>query len=274
MLEKLKYVNNQGEVFKFGVAGVYANENDLRDFGWSYDSDNNKIGGFTKSVTTKSLSVIICAETKQKCRQIKKQMYEVFEKDVLAESPGKLYIGDYYLPCYIVKSVKSDYLNSYRMSVNLTIVTEADTWFKDLTIALRPGEQAEDLSGRGYNYGYEYDYSSSSGNSYQANQEGFCSCDFIFTIYGYADNPEIIINNHVYKLNYTVQKDEQVAIDSRKKRITLTKKNGATRNLFRYRDKTSDIFEKVPSGNINIYLNNNYDCDIMLLLERSEPEWT
>lgn len=274
MLEKLKYVNNQGEVFKFGVAGVYANENDLRDFAWSYDSDNNKIGGFTKNVTTKSLDVIICAETKQKCRQIKNQMYKVFEKDVLAEIPGKLYIGDYYLPCYIVESAKSDYLNSYRMAVTLKIATEADTWLKDVTIELRPGEQTEDATGRGYNYGYEYDYSASSGNGLQAVQEGISSCDSLITIYGYAANPEIVINNHVYQLNYTVQDDEQVTIDSRNKKITLTKKNGATLNLFRYRNKTSDIFAKVPSGNINIYQNNNFDCDIVLLIERSEPEWT
>ena len=70
-----------------------------------------------------------------------------------------------------------------------------------------------------------------------------------------------------------VETNEFLTIDSVLKTIVLTKRDGSTENCFNYRNKDSYIFEKIPSGTSNIS-SGNFNFEITLLEERSEPKWT
>ena len=200
-------------------------------------------------------------------------MFELFEQDIINEVPGKLYIGNYYLECFIYASDKSEYLVGPYTKLSLKVVTITDTWVKDELFQYRYETIESDDSGRGYSYGYEYDYSASPGNATQFANSNFNEAEFIMTIYGYAQNPAISIGGHIYALNYTIQAGERVEIDSKRQTIRLYKMNGATVNIFRFRDRKNDIFHKIKSGEQAIYWNADFNFDLLLKAERSEPIW-
>ena len=104
MLEKFKYINHLGETLEFGKSPLFVNENDLRDFSWDVTKKNNKISGFSKGIVSKTIPIILKAETKDEAKRMKNRLFEVFEKDVLAEKYGRIVVGDYYLKCYVVDS--------------------------------------------------------------------------------------------------------------------------------------------------------------------------
>lgn len=131
MLEAIKYVNHLGEVIQFGQDGIFVNENDLRDYSWGFDSNRNRVENFRKGVVSKTIPVQIVAESDTSGTRLKNAIFEICEKDVIAERPGKLYIGEYYLSCYVVGSTKSLYLAHKNMlNTSMQIVTDKD-WIRE-----------------------------------------------------------------------------------------------------------------------------------------------
>lgn len=273
MLESFKYVNHVGEVLEFGKDGLFANSNDLRDYSWLYDADKNRIENFRKGVVNKTIPVQIVANSEEEGLLKKNQLFEIFEKDVIAGQAGEIIIGDYHLQCYVHASKKSEYLTHKNLlTTSISIVGDTGNWIKETRHEFIYHE-SEDTTGRGYPYDYEYDYSSGSGNANKLVNEHFAPCHFIMKISGYAFEPSITIGDHIYKVNETVQANEILTIDSLHKTITLTKNNGVNVNLFNKREKSSYIFEKIPSGDVRVYWNSEFNFEITLFEERSEPKW-
>lgn len=273
MLESFKYVNHVGEVLEFGKDGLFANSNDLRDYSWNYDSNKNRIENFRKGVVNKTIPVQIVANSEEEGLLKKNQLFEIFEKDVIAEQAGKIIIGDYYLHGYVYASQKSEYLTHKNMlTTSISIVGDTDAWIK-VTRKEFIHQDVPDTTGRGYPYGYNYDYSM--GNGYLNNifNDHFASCDFIMKISGYAFEPTVTIGEHIYRVRETVQANEVLTIDSKAKTIILTKNNGVQVNLFSKRDRENYIFEKIPSGDLPVYWNSGFNFEITLFEERSEPKW-
>ena len=273
MLEQAKYVNHLGEVIEFGKNGIFANSNDLRDYAWLYDSDKNRIENFRKGVVNKTIPFVIFAQSEEEGIALKNKIFEVFEKDVISGQFGKIFIGEYYMNCFITASTKTEYLtNKGLLNLSATIVSDTGNWIKETRQEFIYSE-SQDETGKGYEYGFEYDYAASSGNTNIINNSHFGSCDFIMKISGYAHEPSITIGDHTYKVNDTIQENEILTIDSKAKTIILTKNNGVQVNLFSKREKSSYIFDKIPSGNSKVYWNSGFNFELTLFEERSEPKW-
>lgn len=298
MLEKVKYVNSRGESIVFGENGIYANENTLRDWEWEYSTTYGRIRGLQRKRNTRTLPVRIWAESEARGVSIKNRLHDITEVDVAAGTPGRLYIGDWYLPCYVVKSVKGDYLISKRMlSVTLTLAVESGSWYcseafnfndqgSSLTQAIvgkalvgyaQVGDSGVSIAAAvdtgSYPYDYPKGYSFSTHTDFIVN-DCAADCAWKITVHGPAANPAITIGDAVHRLNYTIPAGAYVEIDSRERTITLHTGGVTTENLFRYRDKVDDIFAAVPSGTHFIAWNGDYAFSIELHKERSEPKWT
>lgn len=106
------------------------NASSFRNYSWGYDSSNNRITSFNKSLTEIPFEVKIVDDGS--VEDCKNRIYEVFDHDVLNKASGKMYIGDYYLKGYVVKSEKSNHLVSKNhASLSFTFVTERPWWVKD-----------------------------------------------------------------------------------------------------------------------------------------------
>ncbi len=92
-----------------------------------------------------------------------------------------------------------------------------------------------------------------------------------------ADNDNEYDNdsdNEEYIHRCVVGDGDKIVINSAELAITLVKADGTQENMFRYRDKQSDVFEKISSGNHRVMWNGSFDFDLSVIHERGEPKWT
>lgn len=278
MLEQLQYRNHLGEVISFGMDGIFVNENDLRDFAWSYTSKNNRVSSFRKGVVKKTLNVIIACTSEEEGLKKRNALFEICEKDVLAEKHGRFIIGGYYMRCYVTGSKKSEYLlNKQQMKVKLTIITDFPAWVKESTSVFRRADSPV-ISGNGgtnldYVFDYPFDYASDIMNKILANED-FAASNFRMIIYGPCISPQIYISGHVYNVTTEIASNEYMIIDSVEKTIDLIRVNGEKVNCFNDRSRASYVFEKIPPGANDVTWDGNFGFDVTLLEERSEPKWT
>lgn len=228
---------------------------------------------FKEKLKEKELDIMICGPSRQEHDSNLNQLINSIELDVVTMATGKLYVGDYYIKCYLFKSKKPDrYINIAKSVLSVTLIYGKTLWIKETRSEYIWSENI-DTAGRGYNYGYEYDYTMGSGNVAKIKNTHFASCDFVLKISGYARNPMVTIGRHSYRVMETVQKNEILTIDTRNKTIVLTKNNGVQVNCYSKRDKSSYIFEPIPAGESRLYWNAAFNLEITLYEERSEPLW-
>lgn len=278
MLEKIKFINHMNETMDWGSNGIFVKYNDLHNYSWEYKKENNKISYFSQSIVKKSVPIVIACHSEEEGVQIKNRLLEICEKDVLAMQHGKLVIGDYYLKCFVSGSSKSDYLyHKGYLKITLTIVTDYPQWIKESTVTFRSSADSTAVEGTkrnlDFNVDFAYDYASELLGK-TLNNTGFVGTNFRLIIYGAVTNPIVFIAGHRYQVNYVVEINEYLTIDSVQKTITLTKRNGEVVNCFNHRDRDSYIFEKIPSGNNAVNWNGEFGFDVILVEERSEPKWT
>ena len=271
--ERLKYINHLGQVIDFGVDGFFVNANDMRDYEWEVKTKGDKITGFKRGMTSKTLPVVVFSENEQDAINKKNRLFEEVEKDVLANRAGKIVIGDYYYKCFVVESSKANYVKDKRFAkFGLGLVSDEPYWVKETKHSFRKIE-ADDEDNLDYPYDYPYDYYSGSSSQRIVNSF-FAPVGFKMVIYGAVNNPTIVIGGHSYKVNTTVSIGEYLTIDSKEKTIVLTKVSGEKVNKYNDRGRASYIFEPIPNGSSAVTWVGSFGFDITLLEERSEPKWT
>ena len=274
MLEQLKYKNHRNEVFEFGKDGIFVDTNDLHDYEWTVTQKNNRVSALERTVRTYKLPVVIICETEEKGIAARNKLHEVVEKDVLAMQHGRIIIGDYYFRCFVTKSQKKDYLRTNRhMFVDLTLTSDFPFWVKETTVPFSIVETTPGTGSLDYSFDYPIDYMGNT-QSTELNNTGFVGCNFRLIVYGPCSNPTIGIADHTYQVHCAVGSNEYLTIDSSTKKIYLTSQTGEVTNKFNDRNRDSYIFEKIPAGNNVVSWNGNFNFDVILLEERSEPKWT
>lgn len=278
MLEIVQYRNHLGENITFGQDGFFVNENDLRDFVWSYTNKNNRISSFRRNVQKKTLDVYVSCASDAEGIAKRNELFETCEKDVLAEQHGRFIIGDYYMRCYVVGSKKTEYLvNKRLMRITLSIVTDFPAWIKESSSTFRKSSSSlsPEYGGTNLDYAFDYnfDYASDVVNQVLINGD-FASSNFRMIIYGPCIGPEINISGHSYNVASELTETEYIVIDSTEKTIVLCRANGQQVNCFNDRNRESYIFEKIPSGENSVTWDGDFGFDVVLLEERSEPKWT
>lgn len=277
MIEEIVYTNHFGESVRMdGGSGIFCNMSDLRDFSYSVTAKNGRISAFSKGIVTKTLPVVIACDDAQKGTQAKNRLFEVMEKDVLAGIHGKLIIGDYYLRCFITGSAKADYLYHKRhMKLSLSVSTDFPEWIRETAYIFGYGDTGlgKVKKNLDFNRDFPSDYTSNLDGRSLLNA-GFMPANFRMVFFGAAENPALTVGGHLYQVDAVLQGNEFMTVDSLSKTITLTHTDGTVENLFKYRNRDSYIFEKIPAGLSLVSLDGCQKADVTLLEERSEPEWT
>lgn len=276
MLDKFIFENHLGQRFDGLANGVYLNYNDLRDYTWKYESINNKISRFYRSVTDRKLPLIIACNSAEEGITVKNRLVDLADADIEAKLAGRVYIGDWYTNGFVTKSSKSDYLIDKRVcKINLTLTSDDPSWYRDRKYIFVAGEDNETTNSGGidYPYDYAYDYTVSAvGRTITCNTVS--SNGFRLLIYGEITNPSITIGGNVYSVNCTVGAKETLLIDSISKTITLTTAKGQKVNYFDKRGRDNYIFEPIPAGQSLVSYAGTFSFDLTVVEKRSEPKWT
>lgn len=274
MHDKMKYVNTTGETIELGHSGMYVNYSDVRDYSWNYVAKSNKIKRFEKEIVKKELPIVIKMRNREEMIAARDRLYEVIDKDVAKVKHGRLYVGEYYLECYLIGCKNADYLLTSSIKTTLTLITDRAKWIREIKSSYATGGQpAETETYMDFAYDYAYDYSSSSGWAVFENP-GYAPADFELTIHGPCENPEVLIAGHSYLVNCELLTGEYLKINSITRKIYKVCVNGEQVNQFALRSRDSYIFEKIPAGDCVVAWDGSFGFDIVLYEERSEPRWT
>lgn len=272
MHKPIIYNNNRNEVNVFGSKELFINDMDLFDYGWSYDTNFGRVDNFRRDIQERELTISIYGKTEAEANNRKNKVFEVFEKDILANTPGKLWIGDYYLSCYIVEgAMLAYYRQGNYLSKGITIVTDTPYWIKETSNIFRSLEGGQN-SKSFYDYDYPYGYSNNLGVR-NINNNHFIESDIKIIIHGPVINPTIYINGYQYKVNTELLMGEYLTISTKDKTIIKTKNNGEQINEFYKRDKDYNIFRKISPGSSFVSWDETFTFEIIVIEERSEPKW-
>lgn len=257
--------------------------NNLFEFKWDYITQGQavqKIVKFEKYMKQKKFQILIDGKSEREYLGNLELFLQLTDVDINNVEMGKLWIDDYYLEGYIFASSKPKrYLHTNKTLIECTIICEKGNWQSEELYKFYPNyddsDQHQDYTGYGiyYPYDYPYNYSAPFSNNTILN-ESYMDTDFEITFYGANNAPEITIGGNLYKVGYSIGVDDYLKINSKTKTVVVTKYNGQKINVFRYRDKSHNIFEKIKAGGNIVQKKKSVSIDVKLFYERSEPKYT
>ena len=109
-IDEFVFENHLGQRFEGLPNGVYLNYSNLRDYSWSFDTISNRISRFYRSITSRKIPLVVYCKSGDEAASVMNRLHELAEADIVANIPGKIFVGDYYTSGYITASVKSNYL--------------------------------------------------------------------------------------------------------------------------------------------------------------------
>lgn len=272
--EKLIYKNHLNETFDLTANGLFVEHSDLYDYNWKVTQKNKKLAGLSREPASRSLPVVILCHTEAEGTAARNRLFEVAEKDVLAQKPGRLMAGEYYLKCYITGSKKENYLITRRhMRTELTVFSDQPFWVKESTFRFLPAARTRAADNHlDMPHDWPVDYTSDARLT-ELLQDGFADCGFRMVFYGPCTAPAVYVGGHKYQVHTTVQAGEYLTVDSNGKTVVLTTNTGEQASCFADRDREAYLFRPISPGVNKITWDGSFGFDITLLEERSEPKW-
>lgn len=278
------YMNSKNEKIELSGWPLMIQEPEkLFSHKWSYkakseEKNGGKIERFYKNVTEKSATISVFAESKADYEKTMKRFSEACELDIIENSPGKLYINDLYMKCFIFESDYSEYEEDfYTVEKEISIVSGFPFWIKETSYVFRTDVSLPSTGGKknlDFPYDFKCDFSSSMVGR-TINNTGIAPANFEITIYGACLNPYINIGGETYRVYASLDTGEYLKINSITKKIYKVKVNGEVVNQFNLRDRDPQpYFRKISPGINAVTWSGAYGVDVTLFEERSEPEWT
>jgi hypothetical protein len=279
LYNRVKYVNSEGtELILDDWERYLINTDALRSFSWDYTVANRpsgyggKVTRFTRPAFEKSVRIGVRGNTEAEFADRIERLHALTEVDMLANTPGKLWLNNQYINCYL--GIASD-LNVWSKRGHFAekevkvLITEP-FWCREVTQAFTVAAGTASTDGKKYTGIYPYRYGTTFSGS-TINNTHYTSCPAIITFASAGDQPSVHIAGHGYTVDTTVGTGESVVIDQVQRTILHYNIAGVATNVFQYRDKTSDIFQYIPTGTSAVLY--NADFSITLIQQRSEPTW-
>ena len=128
------YINHLNEKILLDSENVILKYQELFNYSWDADTDNGKITSFTREMATYPITVTVTADSDEEFADILNNFHSIVVKDIINHKPGRLYIGDQYLSCYISGDIKTDAFMGVPIQVkNLTVVTDHPFWIHEVS---------------------------------------------------------------------------------------------------------------------------------------------
>lgn len=157
--------------------------------------------------------------------------------------------------------------------VEITFQTPELVWVVEATRQFFPQLEETAASGIDFQYDYPFDFAGEKRGIAAWDVDHIIPSEYRMIIYGPCVNPKILINDYPYEFFVTLESREYLIIDSQRRTIRRYLTNGTVQNLFNQRAQKQTVFERIPSGLLNINWSGDYGFDLTLFLNRREPPW-
>lgn len=285
----LKYISSNGIEFDLhSFTQTKLKTADFHDVSWSPEEVKKQYGTtvnrFTKAAQTFDCTFRFKGDPAARKKQIDDFIFET-ENDIAKLTPGRIYWNQQYIEVYFISH------DCYPVDSGMTwtelkgkYYAPFPFWIEDLSIHFDPIQPdpswlPADVKGYpmdrniSYAYTYSYPYGFNSGVFYIDTPIG---ADFKIVVYGPVPKVKMTINGNNYEIDYPLRMGQKLVVDSRDtlpldKKCYVVNENNTETNVFDYRDPTSQLFKRLPGGEIVVSVSQQYTFDITLYLERSAP---
>lgn len=273
MIPSLRYVNHKGDVYDFEKGKIWPLAESLYDFSVSYQLSNGQVAGHTFEPREIPISVAMSPDDPASEMNL---FYDVLMTDVLANVPGRLYDGVWYIECLLKKHDKRYwYRDTKTRTFDLALWAPNPVWTKDVVYTF----YTQNRSSKWLNYPHPYPHSYGGSSPVESIcLDAITECDFKIEIFGYASDPSVQIGSNRYYVNVTVPSDGSLVIDSRKGVVEIVLSNGVSIDVYK---QTLDvppgsgeyIFEPIKPGSQNVSWNGDYSISLTLYEQSQERRW-
>ena len=263
------YINHLNEKILLDSENVILKYQELFNYSWDADTDNGKITSFTREMATYPITV-----SDEEFADILNNFHSIVVKDIINHKPGRLYIGDQYLSCYISGDIKTDAFMGVPIQVkNLTVVTDHPFWITDKKYEFKKGVEGKGVGYLDFPFDTPFDLMGDEKGTGSITIEHYAACDFLLTIYGPCLNPRIVIGDNLYEVRTKLDGGEYLLIDSREGTVFRVRTNGTKVNEFDNRvTSPNSPFEKIQPRYNLVSWDGSFGFDLLLFIERSEPK--
>lgn len=276
---KIIYRNNFGEELDLSDFPFMFQSENIFDYSWDYTTvDTNRRGARISSIYRNSkefsLSVAIHAPTQYEFKKALEKFFRVTERDVLANTPGKLVVNNrVYMTGFIMASSNQYWSKGIRTDLKgIKFLSPYPWWCRNKVFIYRESEEPWlTYTWLDYPFDYAFDYFPTTINNNITNSF-FGECEFEMKIFGPVNVPTVTVGSNTYQVNTNVLVNEILVINSRDKTVITYKPDGTRINELN--NRVDGIFNPIPPGTLEVNKGTITELDITLFEERSEPEWS
>ena len=212
---------------------------------------------------------------------IRQTMYDLhndFERDIINQTPAKLWWHDSYIPCYVTASSTYPHDNGAYVCNEITIYCPSPFWIEEKTFSFYPVEEQAAYPYLDFNTDFAFDFSYKPRAVIPIETGHYAPSSFRMIMHGPCVNPSVTIGGNVYNVYVSVPAGGYLVIDSRPEaplgwQVYMRDAAGVQSNIFDNRNPNYQILKRIPGGTVNMEYSRTYGIDLTLYLERSEPSW-
>ena len=279
---RVAYESSTGDIVELNKNGFHCDDSALRAFTWDYnfsarpDGSGGTVSLFSRNEKTKQFDLSAHFSTEAELADALNILHNTTEQDVRTRTPGKLWLDEQYISCYIVASEVVNRSKRTHFAVKrLTVLPVIPYWCSEETKNFAiGGSTTSSPDAKRYNGRYPYKYGTGYAQTMLDNAVGNWETPMLIVIYGPAVDHSLSIGGSIYALNVSIAKNERIVVDQLHKKIYKVGTTGIKTNLYNERDKTHDIFKPAPVGMVPVLYSGSYAFDVTLVHQRSEPLWT
>lgn len=270
----IKYVNSSGKAIALNEGRIRLKDAVFADYEWGYEIKKRRfraaVTRFTKAEKIYDLTFALKGTEAQK-REKLEEFYRIAEHDVVSNKPGKLYVDEEYINCFIVASKTAP--QQFYCEKTVKVLCPYPLWIKEkfLSYPIFNGDVGNVFLNFPFNF--PFNFTSQQKGIATLENDYYADANFKLTIYGPVVNPIINIGGYPYEVNTTVEANEYLTIDSANGTVTRTLTDGTIVNEYDNRSFENSVFRPIPPGNHNVLWSGDFGWDIVLCQERSEPKW-
>lgn len=256
----IKYVNNFGESVNLNEYPYKMLISDIFDYDQNIISNENKIIGFTSEfISDRTVSVDVHRTKEKTAFQLVNTLTDIFQKDVLANSPGRLYVDNWYLRCFFSSREMDRWDTAVIISTEYKVSFDKAIWIKEESYYIPPVDIVGEIE--------FIEVPAVLKNTH------FKECDFTLKAHGPFTGVMFYINDNMYYIKTACEEGEYLLLDTRNETIIKMDSSGKETNVYSTQVFELDNFKKIPPGDNTIKYGRHYAMEITIFQERSEPKW-
>lgn len=280
METKIKYVGSV-DTLDFNQPPFYWQEDktDLFNFEFEPQTLNNQLrwGNYVSDfkLKTKTFNLKVAIHPRNKNEQVKNELINrinyVASADVSKRTPGKLYVNDEYVDCYIIANSFDNFnaLNSAEF-ITLQVTIPTPEW----TSEYRYKYGIESPTDGGFKLPTSFPFAfESRRKEFVVKNDQYSAMPVEIIFYGPCINPSIRFGGQSYGASLELLNSERLIINQLTNTVTKITQSGELIDVFNDRQKTPSVFNFLEPGEHTIESVGTFLFEITVFERKVHPTW-